>query len=151
MSISVEGADTPSKVTLLEEEASETVSAIWDSLPIEGKLLHARHSGDEVLTEMHGDDTIELEPENWVSNVVPGDVGYWYSHWGEGKHKREKRRFSEVVIIYGRNVKLRSGVDTNGHINLFGSVAENFEPLANACRSVHTEGPKRILVEKIAE
>ena len=35
---------------LLEEEAPETVRAVWESLPLEGPAFHAKYANNEVYT-----------------------------------------------------------------------------------------------------
>ena len=35
---------------LLEDEAPETVAAVWDSLPLEGPAFHAKYANNEVYT-----------------------------------------------------------------------------------------------------
>jgi len=135
-------------VDLSEREAPKTIEALWKSLPIRGKLLHARYSGQEVLIEQRGDKVIRSPKENQVYNVLPGDVGYWYSWFGDDRYLRDVPEFSEIVMIYGRYTALRS-VYGPAAMNLIGTVEGNLKDFAEACGRIHSEGPTTVVLRKL--
>jgi len=135
--------------TLLESEAPKTCKAVLSLLPLEGKLMHAMMSGNETLIELRGEKMIKLEPENWIYNVVPGDISYWYSHWGEGKYLKDNLEFSEIVFIYGRHVRVRNLAHENAATNLFGRIDSNLEGFAKACDRIRFDGARKIRLERI--
>ena len=61
---------------LLEEEAPETCRAICESLPIEGKVIQARWSGEAVWFPMNALG-IEVIQENATSHPSRGDILYY--------------------------------------------------------------------------
>ncbi len=136
-------------VDLLENEAPRTCKAVLKILPIEAKLYHAMLSGNEVLIELAGKNMLRLEPENWVYHVIPGDVLYWYSHWGEAKYLRDNPEIDEIVFIYDRYTKLRDISHHDAAANLFGriSATSDLAKFAEICRRVRREGPKTIRIE----
>jgi hypothetical protein len=92
---------------------------------------------------------LRLEPENWVYHVIPGDVLYWYSHWGEAKYLRDNPEIDEIVFIYDRYAKLRDISHHDTAANLFGRISSDsdLERFAEICRRIRKEGPKTILLE----
>lgn len=141
--------DEPVTIELHFEEAPETCASILESLPIEGEFVNGKFSGDEVYTALSDDRLSSLNPENWEYNALPGDVGYWYSHWGDGRYERGKSEKAELVLVYGRRVRIRKGSDRVGAINLFGSVTENLEQFAAVCGRIQREGAKTFHLERV--
>lgn len=140
-----EGFETTA--TLLETEAPLTCSAIWEKLPIEGRLLHAAMSGNETLMELEGEKMVKIEPENWVYNFIPGDVLYYYSHWGDEKYIRGNAEAAEITFVYGRDVRLKGAALRDTAANLFASIDSRLPEFAAVCRRVRVEGAKRVVVE----
>lgn len=138
-------------VELLEGEAPKTCRAVQQILPIETKLYHAMLSGNEVLVELTGKNMLRLEPENWVYHVIPGDVLYWHSHWGEAKYLKDNPEIDELIFIYDRYTKLRDISHHDTAANLFGRISSTSDVrrFAEICRRIRREGPKTILLELI--
>ncbi len=137
-------------VDLLETEAPKTCIAIQKILPLEARLYHAMLSGNEVLIELSEKNMLRLEPENWVYHVVPGDVLYWHSHWGNAKYLRDNPEIDEIVFIYDRYTRLRDISHHETAANLFGRISSSSElsKFAEICRKIRREGPKIIRLEQ---
>jgi hypothetical protein len=135
--------------TLLDHEAPRTCAAVTSLLPLEGRLLHAIMSGNETLIELRGEKMIKLEPENWVYNVIPGDIMFWYSHWGEGKYLKDNPELLEVVFIYGRYAKVRNLAHENTAGNLFAILDGKIAEFATVCNRIRFDGAKRIILENL--
>ncbi|MCR8486977.1 MAG: DUF3830 family protein [Crenarchaeota archaeon] len=138
------------EVELLTSEAPKTCSALQKILPIEAKLIHAMLSGNEVLIELPEKNKLGLDPENWVYHVIPGDVLYWYSHWGQAKYLRDNPEIDEIVFIYDRYTKLRDISHHETAANLFGRISSDSKLIkfAEICRRIRKEGPKIVKLEK---
>jgi hypothetical protein len=147
--ISIPSERFETTATLLDQEAPKTCQGILEALPVEGDLLHATSSGNETLIELQGKSKVRLEPENWVYNFIPGDILYWYSMWGDWKYLRGVRDNPEIVFIYGRNVKLRHISMLESPANLFANIDDKLEGFADICRNVRTQGPKKIVIERL--
>lgn len=61
---------------LLEEKAPRTVNMIWNALPIERMLYHARWSGNMAYFREPGLEDPLFVLENRISYLIPGDVAY---------------------------------------------------------------------------
>ncbi len=138
------------EVELLTLEAPKTCSALQKILPIEAKLIHAMLSGNEVLIELPEKNLLRLEPENWVYHVIPGDVLYWHSHWGDAKHLRDNPEIDEIIFIYDRYTRLRDISHRETAANLFGRISSTSElsKFAEICRKIRREGPRIVRLEQ---
>lgn len=145
------GENVRAVAILLEDEAPKTCEAVWKALPIEGQLWHGMFSGNESYVPLEGDALIRIEPENQTYWNVPGDVGYWYGLWGERKYVRGQQDVAEIIILYGRNVKVRDSTGRPCAYNLFGRVTKNLEGYAEASARIRTEGLKKIIIRKYTE
>jgi hypothetical protein len=137
-------------ITLLDKEAPTTCASITNILPIEGKLLHGTSSGMEALTELEGEKKVRIEPENWVTNCLPGDVLYWHSLWGDGRFLKGKRENAELCFVYGRHVKLRDLDLRETAANLFGTFDSKLDEFAALSRRIRLEGAKLIVIDSLA-
>ena len=134
--------------TLFEDDAPKTCKGILGKLPLDGTMIHAMMSGQEVFIDFRANEVIQLDPENWEFNPNPGDIFYWYSHWGEGAHIRDNPVRSEVYFIYGRHYSPRdlTGRPTTG--NLFATLDGKLDEFATICKKMRLEGTKRVRIER---
>ncbi len=146
--ISVPSERFETTASLLDTEAPKTCTAVMKALPIEGYLLHAMMSGNESLVELHGRKMIKVGPENWVYSMVPGDILFWYSMWGDNRYLKDNTEFSEIVFIYGRHVRVRDLTLREAAANLFGRVDRKLEQFAAISRRVHDKGPVLLRIER---
>jgi hypothetical protein len=146
--ISIPSERFETTATLLESEAPKTCRAVLRALPIEGYLMHAMMSGNESAIVFHGKRMIKLEPENWVYGMVPGDVLYFYSMWGENKYLKDNTEYSEIVFIYGRYVRVRDLSLREAAANLFARFDGKIEGFAKASQRAHDKGPMKLRIEK---
>jgi hypothetical protein len=135
--------------TLLQDEAPQTCDAILRSLPLQGNMLHAMMSGNETFLVLEGEKMLRLEPENWTFKVIPGDILFWYSHWGEGKYLKDNPEFAEIVFIYGRHVQLRDLSHREAAGNLFATLDAKLSEFAKICSRIRVEGAKKILLKRV--
>ena len=130
---------------LLEEQAPQTCAAIWELLPVEGRLVHGMYSGPELFVVLA--DGPSTPPENQVHLPLPGDVGYF--HHRAGLYAQAPHAVSELVFVYGRGVAIKGpeGVDT--YVNLFAQLRLDESPeFFEFCRRVRREGPFTLRVER---
>ena len=130
--------------TLLDTAAPKTCGALWESLPLEGEVYHAKWANNEVYTLVP---PLKTEPGAENSTIYPmmGDLGYFYTPQSQGgpPHFRDiLTKYGGVVdlaIFYGRNNHL---LGPAGYVpaNVFGTITENLAGIAEACESVWREG-----------
>ena len=127
--------------TLLEEEAPLTCDAVWNALPLEGDAYHARWAGREVYTLVP---PLGADPGKENATIMPigGDLLYFEVDAASIDIPPERRTgepFIDIALFYGRNNFL---LGPAGYMpgNLFATVTENLEGLAEACESIWREG-----------
>ena len=127
--------------TLLEAEAPLTCEAFWNALPLEGDAYHARWAGREVYTLVPPFGT-DPGKENATILPIPGDLLYFELNPASIDFPPERRTgepIIDIALFYGRNNFLL-GPDGYAPGNLFATITENFEGLAEACESIWREG-----------
>ena len=130
--------------TLLDDVAPRTCAALWESLPLEGEVFHAKWANCEVYTLVP---PLRSEPgrENQTVYPIPGDVGYFYTPESEGGPPHFRELLSkhggvvDLAIFYGRNNHLL-GPAGYVPVNVFATITENLPGVAQACESVWREG-----------
>lgn len=132
---------------LLEDHAPETCRFIWEHLPIEGRTIHGKFSGNEVFVKV--EPPTPLKPENLVTLPLPGELLYYFQEGGV--YVDALKSYAEVCVIYGRNVVLRGegGVQVFG--SLFGRITGDWVQFAEMCKRVRFEGPKVLRIERATE
>ena len=121
---------------LLEKEAPKTCEAVLKALPLEGTLLHAAWSGDNVYLGITPDKLpkgFSVPQENPTIYGSLGDV-LWYPQ----PHYHEFFIAHDVAQYRWKTGNLVS--------NLFGKIKENLEELDKLCRSIQREGGKKIVL-----
>jgi hypothetical protein len=120
----------------LLEEAPRTCEAILAALPIEGRLIQARWSGEAAWLPMDPWG-MEVPLENHTSHPSRGDLLYYPGGVSE----------REMLITYGSALfSSRVGQLQGNH---FATIIEGAERLAEMGRRVLWEGAQRILIERI--
>ena len=109
---------------LLDDEAPETVTAIWDSLPLEGPAFHAKYANNEVYTLL----TPFVSPEPALE--LPPKLR---------EQCRRHGRLIDLAVFYGRNNYLLSPI---GHLpgTVFATIEEGLAEFADACNDVWSAG-----------
>ena len=94
-------ADEVAKIVLLEDEAPETCKKVMASLPLRGKLIHAKIAGKEFFFKA----PFFCDPENQVQAQQAGNIGYF-----DGANS--------ICVFY----ESEPGIGT---VNLFARIIEN--------------------------
>ena len=127
---------------LLTEVAPRTSKAVSEMLPIRGRLIHGALSGPEVFVEI--DSGERIQPENWTSNVLPGDVCYYFQKAGMIDRPRD---LAEVCIFYARGGR-PSSPEGPVAVNVFGRIdASQLDSLAETCKALRQYGPIDVIIE----
>jgi hypothetical protein len=125
---------TPFIAELLEDQAPETCRRILAALPIEGRVIQARWSGEAVWLPMDSFG-IEVPLENATSHPSRGDLLYYPGGVSE----------KEMLIPYGATCfSSRVGQLQGNH---FASIVEGTERLDEMGRKVLYEGAQEIRIE----
>lgn len=109
---------------LLWEEAPKTCASIWDALPLEGTVNHARLAGDELMFPTR----IYIDPENQSKAQKTGNISYWPDRMS-------------ICIFYGPT----EGV---GLTNVFAKVTSDIEVLKSIGDDIWKRQGKRMRIER---
>src|SRR3972149_6365161 len=121
------------EAALLEEEAPNTCRAFLEALPIKGRVIHARWSGEAVWLPME-EFGIEVPFENHTSHPSRGDLLYYPGGISE----------KELLIPYGSTFfSSRVGQLQGNH---FATITKGNEKLPDIGRKVLWEGAQNIKI-----
>jgi hypothetical protein len=119
---------------LLESEAPRTCEAFLTRLPIEGRVIHARWSGESVWFPMDPVG-IDVPAENQTCHPSRGDLLYYPGGVSE----------KELLIPYGSAVfSSKVGLLQGNH---FANITEGLYKLPEMGRKVLWEGAQKIRIE----
>jgi len=121
---------------LLEADAHKTCEVFLAHLPIEGKVIHARWSGESVWFPM---DSVGMEvpAENQTSHPSRGDLLYYPGGISE----------KELLIPYGSAIFSSKVGQLQG--NHFAVMTEGLDKLPEMGHRVLWEGAQKIRIEEV--
>jgi hypothetical protein len=131
------------EAVLLEDDAPRTCEAIWEHLPSGNPARHGIYSGSETYAVWSS--TFIVEPENRTSDVLPGDVGYYFLRGGV--HHGFPDDFCEVCMFYDRDA-VPSMPGGPVQVNLFARMIGDPHPFFEVCRKMRLEGQKAFRVSR---
>ena len=120
---------------LLEADAPKTCRAFLSKMPIEGKVIHARWSGESVWFPME-QIGIEVPPENQTIHPSRGDLLYYSGGISE----------KELLITYGSAIFSSKVGELQG--NHFASITSGLDDLSSMGRKTLWEGAQTIRIEQ---
>jgi hypothetical protein len=124
------------------QNAQTTCSGIVSVLPMAGEAFHGIYSGSEVACLIPS--AVDLARENATSRVLPGDIAYYRVRGGTLHGFPDD--IAEICWFYDRDAT-PSMPDGPVAVNVFGRFGEGWDAFESACRSMRTEGAKRVRFE----
>lgn len=149
MEIRLERRDVTCVARLLDEDAPRTCDAVWEALPLEGDVFHAKYARNEIYTFVP---PTAADPglENPTITPIPGDVCYIPFVAGQlagasyGYRNDEGAagadRVLDLALFYGRNNLLLNGDVGFVPANVFATIEENLAALAEASNDIWRRG-----------
>ncbi len=149
LTIALEARGVSCRARLLDEEAPLTSEAVWQALPLSGDAFHAKYARNEVYTLLP---RITAAPhrENPTVTPIPGDVVYFgFEAWeignpaygyDEASAAHNARGATDLAIFYGRNNLLLNGDVGWVPGNVFATITEGLEEMAEAARDLWLRG-----------
>lgn len=142
---------------LLTEQAPLTCAAVWDALPLQGEVYHAKYARNEIYALLDPFAAQEPPLENPTVTPIPGDLcwfafprsrlataSYGYQAAAAGRGERaalaDRPLSIDLALFYERNNLLING-DT-GWIpgTVWGAVVEGLPEMAEACQDLWRSG-----------
>jgi hypothetical protein len=132
---------------LLDKDAPRTCAAVWDALPHAGDAYHAKYARNEVYTMVERFTDEEIGLENSTVTPIPGDVVYFSFAGGmlDRQFKEEKGIATlpgvvDLAIFYGRNNLLINGDVGWVPGNVYATIVDGLDRMAEACNDVWRSG-----------
>lgn len=142
---------------LLEKDAPRTCAAVWDALPTGGEAQHAKYARNEVYTMVPRFGP-EIGYENTTVTPIPGDVVYFSFAGGmlDQSFKADQGidhlpGVIDLAIFYGRNNLLINGDVGWVPGNVYATIVEGLDVMAEACHDVWRSGSvgERLVYERL--
>lgn len=147
MTITLERRGVSCVAELLEKDAPMTCEAVWRALPLGGDAYHAKYARNEVYTMVERFSEDEVGLENPTVTPIPGDVVYFSFPGGilDRKFKEEKGIHAlpgviDLAIFYGRNNLLLNGDVGWVPGNVYATIVDGLDRMAEACNDVWRSG-----------
>ncbi len=128
---------------LLEKDAPRTCEAVWNALPLEGPVQHAKYARNEVYAMVPRFTPATVGQENPTVTPIPGDVVFFDFPGGmldrsfkEDVGVAELPGVIDLAIFYGRNNLLLNGDVGWVPGNVYGTIVEGLDAMAEACHDV---------------
>ena len=149
LTITLESRGVSCRARLLDDEAPATCQAVWEALPLGGDAFHAKYARNEVYTLLP---RITAAPhrENPTVTPIPGDVCLFdFEPWEignpaygyePGSAAHEEQGATDLAIFYGRNNLLLNGDVGWVPGNVFATIDQGLEAMAEACNHLWRHG-----------
>ncbi len=130
---------------LLDEQAPRTCRAVWEALPQEGDVYHAKYASNEIYALVPA---FPAEPPGIENgSIVPakGDVGYFHLPAGTRLPADAQRSLGgqavvDLALFYDRNNILLSPSEGYLTCNVFATVVRNQEQITVAGNDIWRAG-----------
>lgn len=137
------------RARLLDDLAPRTCAAVWDALPRSGSAYHAKYARNEIYALMPA---LGSDPgtENPTITPIPGDVCFFaFEPWeigavaygyDEGSAAHSGEQVVDLALFYGRNNLLING--DRGYVpgNVFATIEEGLDGMAEAAQDMWLRG-----------
>jgi hypothetical protein len=154
--ISLERRGVSCVAELLEKEAPRTCAAVWEALPLAGDAQHAKYARNEVYTMVPR--FAQIGRENPTVTPIPGDVvlfdfagGMLDAAFKADQGIDQDAGAIDLAIFYGRNNLLINGDVGWVPGNVYASIVEGLDVMAEACHDVWRSGSvgERLVYERL--
>lgn len=147
MCITLEKRGVSCVAELLDKDAPRTCQAVWDALPQGGEAYHAKYARNEVYAMVPRFSAEEVGQENPTVTPIPGDVVYFSFPGGmlDRQFKEDKGIDTlpgviDLAIFYGRNNLLLNGDVGWVPGNVYATIIDGLDAMAEACHDVWRSG-----------
>lgn len=157
ITITLEKRGVSCTARLLDEAAPRTCHAVWEALPLAGQVYHGKYARNEIYNLLPAFAEFEPGKENTTVTPIPGDICYFafdsddlgnpaYGYEPAADVRAEEpaatKSIIDLALFYGRNNLLING--DQGWIpgNVFATVVDGLDRMAEACQSIWMDGAR---------
>lgn len=153
MTITLDKRGVGCTARLLDHEAPRTSAAVWDALPLSAPVYHGKYARNEIYALMPQFAKNDPGKENTTITPIPGDL-CWFTFEGddlgnpaygyelEQEHRAATTSIIDLALFYGRNNLLINGDQGWVPGNVFATVTEGMDQMAEACQDVWMSGAR---------
>ncbi|HEX2298947.1 MAG TPA: DUF3830 family protein [Pseudonocardiaceae bacterium] len=147
LSITLARREVTCVAELLDKDAPRTCAAVWNALPLEGPAQHAKYARNEVYAMVPRFTEVAVGQENPTVTPIPGDVVFF--DFSAGMLDRSFKEdvgvgglpgVIDLAIFYGRNNLLLNGDVGWVPGNVYGTIVQGLDAMAEACHDVWRSG-----------
>ena len=130
---------------LLDDRAPRTCHAVWEALPQEGDVYHAKYAGNEFYTLVPAFPAEPLGIENGTIVPARGDVGYLHLPAGvrlpaDARQALGGQAAVDLAVFYDRNNILLSPSEGYLPCNVFATIVRNLDQVTAAGNDIWRAG-----------
>ncbi len=148
MEIILEKRQVSCVAELLDDLAPRTCAAVWAALPLSGDAYHAKYARNEVYALVPAFADQEPGRENPSITPIPGDIAYFtFEPWqltasshGYGPEAESSGPTVDLAVFYGRNNLLLNPDFGWVPANIFATIVDGLDEMAEACNDVWRRG-----------
>jgi hypothetical protein len=147
MTITLERRGVSCVAQLLDKDAPRTCEVVWENLPHAGPVHHAKYARNEIYTMVERFVDEPIGYENPTVTPIPGDVVFFDFAGGmldrafkEEKGLEKLPGVIDLAIFYGRNNILLNGDVGWVPGNVYATIVEGLDAMAEACNDVWRSG-----------
>ncbi len=157
LTITLEKRGVTALAVLLDDAAPRTCAAVWEALPQSGQVYHGKYARNEIYHLVPAFASVEPGKENTTVTPIPGDVCYFsfdsddlgnpaYGYEQEADVRAPEpagaKAIIDLAVFYGRNNLLINGDQGWVPGNVFATIVEGLDELAQACQSIWMDGAR---------
>ena len=142
-----------SLISLYDDAAPQTSESLWNALssPIRATSMHAMFAGPEIMLDLpesaRNFDPRSLPDEHQTCFPAPGDCLWFYQ--GANAMKGLEFEMWEIGMFYGEGGRTFGPLGWTP-VNIFGTITENLEGFADACRDMRLTGAKELELGRVS-
>jgi len=152
ITITLESRQVSCTARMLDDVAPRTAAVVWDALPLSSQVFHGKYARNEIYQLVLAFAGAEPGKENTTVTPIPGDLCYFAfdadeletpSHGYEGTSGPEQHsHIIDLAFFYGRNNLLLNGDQGWVPGNVFATVVDGLEHMAQACQDIWMGGAR---------
>ena len=138
---------TRSLITLYDEAAPKTSDTLWSALerPVRSRAMHAMFAGPEIMFDIPKEgrnfDPRSIPAEHQTCFPAPGDCLWFYQ--SANLMKGLEFEMWEVGMFYAEGGRIFGPLGWTP-VNIFGTITDNLDGFAAACRDMRLTGAKTL-------
>lgn len=157
ITITLDRREVSCTAKMLDDAAPRTCAAVWEALPQSGQVYHGKYARNEIYNLVPAFAVTEPGKENTTVTPIPGDVCYFafdsddlgnpaYGYEAAAEVRAEQpahqKSIIDLALFYGRNNLLINGDQGWVPGNVFASIIEGLDDMAQACQSIWMDGAR---------